>query len=727
MLKSLMADKKTIKLRYLKMFFIGPPRVGKTLTRLRLCNEMKNMISRGDTALPESTLLANCKQMLMYINPQSKQHTWITSNSIDEEAQILVRYMCLADQTFNDRVAEQEQPSTSKLPKKSTSTIQGAEELPTRSLSSTITPQVPSHPRIMQRGNLTQSNGSSQQEPETNKKSELVSMLQSLIQTDEYSKFGELMESSVLVNIHDIGGQPGFLEMIPSLISGPAAYLVFINLSLPLSEPYEIPFSRESSNINPFISKYTVESTVSQIFSAISSIDQLAPNTLVESLSKLEIFKNIQPVATLVGTHLDKLEDSITSNSSVDQLKMKHKELKKITDNFQEIVVNPAGNKSFLAIDNFKGTEESDLSPLRAHIMDLITGRLDISIPIPPTWLLLSIILRKEFQVAPMTECMEIGKLLNMEDDVKPALEYLHYVVGALMYYPEIPDDDSWFRNNIICSPQVVFDSISEIIIASMHILHSDIPVRECFRRDWIEKGLFSIEAIEDALRRTSHNSLIPIEKLVKLLEHVNLLSRIKVQKPQRGAPSVHLFMPAILECAPFEELSSLPPTDANHPAPIFIKFESGYVPTGVFCGLVTRIVSKGPSEILGEKWELKNDHVKRNKISFLVGGLHIVTLVSHDTCYEIRIERKGTSTHLHDLCSQVLITVLYILKKAYRRLEPTIAFQCPCDKHVTDGPLKHMCTVSELVICTSKEGKGPCEVQLRDEQKIWIGVVSCI
>ena len=34
------------------------------------------------------------------------------------------------------------------------------------------------------------------------------------------------------------------------------------------------------------------------------------------------------------------------------------------------------------------------------------------------------------------------------------------------------------------------------------------------------------------------------------------------------------------------------------------------------------------------------------------------------------------------------------------------------------------MCTMSELAICTSEEGGGPCEVQLRDDQKVWLGKV---
>ena len=38
------------------------------------------------------------------------------------------------------------------------------------------------------------------------------------LQTDDYTKFAEIVESSMLVNIHDVGARPGFLEMIPSLI-----------------------------------------------------------------------------------------------------------------------------------------------------------------------------------------------------------------------------------------------------------------------------------------------------------------------------------------------------------------------------------------------------------------------------------------------------------------------------------------------------------------------------
>ena len=99
-----MTDENTIRMKFLKMFFIGPPKVGKTLTRLRLCNEMKNMISRGNTALPDCTLLANCKQVLICV--KDKQNAWMTSDNSDEEAQILFKYMCMSCSKLEDSLTE---------------------------------------------------------------------------------------------------------------------------------------------------------------------------------------------------------------------------------------------------------------------------------------------------------------------------------------------------------------------------------------------------------------------------------------------------------------------------------------------------------------------------------------------------------------------------------------------------------------------------------------------
>ena len=98
--------------------------------------------------------------------------------------------------------------------------------------------------------------------------------LQKLIETGDYSKMAKLL-GNTLLNINDIGGQPGFLEMLPALSTGPAMYLVFLDLSKELDKPYEIPFSRDATIITPFKAMHTVEATISQILSAIASVHSL--------------------------------------------------------------------------------------------------------------------------------------------------------------------------------------------------------------------------------------------------------------------------------------------------------------------------------------------------------------------------------------------------------------------------------------------------------------------
>ena len=59
----------------------------------------------------------------------------------------------------------------------------------------------------------------------------------------------EKMEIETLFNIVDVGGQPAFLEMLPSLTIGPALYLVFMNLKQGLSSRYSVLYKCKDSNV----------------------------------------------------------------------------------------------------------------------------------------------------------------------------------------------------------------------------------------------------------------------------------------------------------------------------------------------------------------------------------------------------------------------------------------------------------------------------------------------
>ena len=181
----------------------------------------------------------------------------------------------------------------------------------------------------------------------------------------------------------------------------------------------------------------------------------------------------------------------------------------------------------------------------------------------------------------------------------------------------------------------------------------------------------------------------------------------------------------AVLECASQEELANPPPPDTNNPEPLHITFSFGYVPTGVFCGLITRLVSQGPHKILGFKWKLVEDGVKRNCVSFYVDSVHKVTLLSHEKSYEIRVSRQDPESSLHDLCAHALSVVLYFLKTLYENLVPLIAFQCPCSNHKAKQDVINLCTISDdskvRFLCKNSMKL----ITLKPEQRIWLGTVS--
>ena len=416
------------------------------------------------------------------------------------------------------------------------------------------------------------------------------------------------------------------------------------------------------------------------------------------------------------------------------ELKKKNEAISTVTCNFEDLLFHPADDQHFIALDNFAGTE-ADIDPLREHLQKMFDSFFKgAQLRIRPTQLLLGVILRKEYDIVSMDDCIRIGRALNMgEEEVKFSVWYLDRWVGALIYHPEIEDD--WFKKNIICSPQVVFDSISSLIVE--HLLELHCPKRSskglgftpAEKRNWTEKGQFSLDTVkrchsEESQKKVKQGKLIPVDKLVILLEHSNILSQIVTKKKQgrREIEEVMCFIPAILECASPKELRKLPPPDTDTPSPIKITFESGYVPIGVFCALISRLVSSAREGILGRKWELVESGVKRNLVSFRVGSAkHEITLVAHVDCYEIRVKpRPGhKDSDIHYVCSYTLSTVLYTLKEICRLIDPVVAFDCHCDQHTAPNSTGLCCLRGEEEDCVFFECDHG-EVTLTKSQEYW-------
>ncbi len=866
-LDELLRDKKnTINLRYLKLYLIGLSGLGKTTFRKRLLEQIDNLKSIPPQHRKRSTLLAECDQVLA-VSSDSK-FILKAATDISHEAQMIFAYVTNPQQVVNTDISEAVDESADEV---DPSKKQGSKEVKSKALETNVDGQL-AHPSTKQVPQEGTKKPAKLKAPET-KVDKIIENLRDIIKCGTYI---EKLVGTVLLNIIDIGGQPGFIEMLPFLSKGPGMFLTFFPLDKDLDELYEVSYERDEDKITPYEAKYTIRETLSQILSAISHRITLDSDLDPMIADKVKHFTGLKAVVSLVGTYQDKLEiqakaevvqakimgdypsldastlgaaiqvilevqQEVESEQNVEEifseleaevgkqleldsfskdlvehveqkakaksttekqqklktpledsklqikvevlektlppeiknklkqstpkairlslqmkqcnetlsklasavvqqltdstiqaetktrlqtkLQEKHEALSTITSNFDGIIIHP-DDKHFFSVDNFSGTDV-DIDPIRKHLQTQLDRCFDdAELLIRPAQLLFGVILRKEFKIATMEECIQIGKELKMdEDEVKFTIWYLHKCVGALLNYPEI--EDSYLKNRVICSPNVVFNSISLLIVECLLSLHS--PDRKsCFPaaeiKKWQKLGQFSITTIKRCCskinkEKVKEGELIPVDKLVKLLEHVNLLAPIS----GKGTQEPVYFMPAILECASKEELSNAPAISPDTPSPIKITFECGYVPIGVFCAMISKLVSEGQKLILGLKWILREYFVMRNLVSFEVDNAkHHITLVAHADCYEIRLARKD-GCDMHDLCSYVLTTVLYVMSGISNKIEPIIAFDCQCPKHQK---------VEETSLCKLTEGRSPLfqcgddRVLLPPHQECWFAKV---
>ena len=716
------SDKNTVDIRCLKVFLVGPPGVGKTTTLNRLLKTIVNISSESadseSKANTRSTLLVNCIQALVFAGDNKAD--WLSSEDADEEDKLLIEFLhsCKPCDVMHRRDEEYTGKKNPKEPKVTSS----EQHLSPPTDCSKKVDQSAFEEYKSQAAVFQQDRPSSTTCHADVKLSNIGIRLRTLIETRNPNPNPA---NKTLLHINDVGGQPGFLDMLPALTTGPAVYLVVFNLSEDLDKPYKIYFSRDKTIIPPYEAVHTVKSTISQILSSIASVHTYNTPDKVIAVSEDPIFSNnlklataqqASPLAVLVGTHKDKLVSNPTKE--IEQIDDTLKKITKEFDKFLPSLSSLDAAPSFFSVDNYAGTEESDIGQIREFMNEIFSTHFrEQSLPIRPQWLIFGTLLRREYRVIEVKDCVKVGEMLKMEEEeVLLCLRYLD-CIGTLMFYTNI---SNWFKNHVICSPQVIFDSISQLIIASLRVIHSKQYVVAKDRYDLIKKGQFSLESIKK-YTDDQVSELIPVEELINLMNHVNLLSRIDMEED--GRKQTTYFMPAVLECASANELTMPPSPDENNPEPLCIKFTCGYVPTGTFCGLITYLVSNGAREILGLKWKLVESGVKRNCISFIVNWTNEVMLLCHDKCYEVRVIRKHTDISFHDLCTYILTVILYALRSLYKHLVPQIAFLCPCSKHEAYRDIDNLCTLVETRITTIFLcGENP--TNLRNAQQVWLGKV---
>ena len=689
--KAALEEAITLPLRYLKFLFFGSPRSGKSTMRQRLLQQIINLAILGQPSV--STGVAETSEVI--IKKMTSETAAIAGSqwhslkkSIEQGARkenvvgIDIEYLTqIFYHLIFKTVASIPSPISEAIPQPADSEAPNGSDAPTpHDDDDASVPDEPSptQEKVKQEELSVESavevstNHSS--DSETAEVDKSFDELTNILQSDSPEELYHMLKALTLINMSDVGGQPEFLDVIPALTVGAALYLLFFRLDQEVQERYPVKYLAPGSTIERTLtSSYCIEEVLHQALASIACFS---------GHSSEENTYSAPSRAILVGTY----KDQVTASDIAE----KEKEIQeKFTsaEVYKDLLLTTKEGKPFFAVDNMNGTDESEMSEIRSNI-DNIVKTLFKEVPIPASWLMFRVMLHLlNKPIVSLSQCEEIARRLSMPTPVQEALWFFHHQVGSLLYYSDIPS----MRGTVICTPQVIFDSISTVIISNFQ--YSNYQVARKAVEQFQQTGLFSLSDISEKTEehRSSHLSS---NQLVDVLKQQGILAEVKHDEEENTSePAESKFIiPAVLEHASEEELKPSPSLLAS---PLMICFEGGFVPFGVFSASVARLIAHADS--ISPKWKLCHEQVHKNKVKFLIAKAFIATLISRPRYLEIQVEqhsRAKSKYPLQDICvtvrQEVTTTLEAVISKmkykpyivAHERpFDVTVAFSCSLEE----------------------------------------------
>lgn len=742
-------------MKCLKFFFLGLPRTGKTSMRKRITGKIDDIKSSPfqdpDTQEPSTGAVEVPRKVILRKATTSStvvvtsKFEWHFTDDLNDEACMLNKLFFEVSGSFHKsrrrgRRASPTLTATIKLKQESVADLSESAKPEASTIHATYSMELSG--KVTKSTKKLPRKKSKRVPRDTQKKrftfsseiEELFTIFRDAMETGKWDEVHFVLSGTILLYLIDTGGQSEFLEMLPALTLGPALSLIFFKLNEDLKSLYNVVYVDEDGLTTlPYESEFTVEEMMFQILSSIACFSSFSGSKKKSSSERVWLSDSLQSASILVGTHSDKV-----TNETIKEVDSYLQQRLRETNFFKRELVQffkPEENLMILPIDNMSGGKNEVIS-IRKFIEDLI-DRYFSEIHVPAAWLIFSLCLRKlGKKIFLFEECAVIADKLYMnEEELKEALWFLHHTVGSIMHFSELPE----LQDMVICDIQVIFDSVTRLIVNTYTFGSVHPAVEEKFRK----RGIFSLKEIRRAT--SSSSDLIPLKKLIVLLQHINFIAQIHDHSDHlestESIESHRYFMPAILKSASRSDLliASTPSASGNDfplPSPLMIYYECGYVPIGMFCALIANLIGRGQKYI--PKWNLcEQNEIYKNKVSFTVGVEYdVVTLISHPTYYEISISRPilDFSPPVHPkvatrvLCSQVLSTVKASLKLVCSRMNYpfqvgyNLAFECP------DHPKReHLCIVdrddSSPQVMQCHDPKGRKLIRLQPQHSLWFQV----
>ena len=510
------------------------------------------------------------------------------------------------------------------------------------------------------------------------------------------SRVKQLLEDSLTIHFTDTGGQPEFQEVLPAVVSGPSLFFLVFSLFGGLNEKYPVWYK---SFEDRYESSYTVKEVMLRCLSSIACICAKRKHD-----DKLKIVK---PKVFFIGTQRDLLDDPQGGIKEIDgELRMALEgkpELKMLVQD------NPKEHLLLYTVNNY---DESDarFQAIRDAVRRVVTNEEEmykVSLPIPFAILDFylrickeqshyrdSVITMEDFKVA-ASEC-------NIsEDEYEDALWTLQHLLGTIRHFPEVPE----LRNIVITNSQLFFNVVTTLI-TSKYEPRVPFQVRNQLEKTGIiaEKELNKLWSQEEG--RHLNNA-----QMVALLKHLHIIA------PLIYNDELSYLVPCVLPSFPEHW-----PSDASKHgivAPLLVSFKCGFIPIGVFSGLLAYLLQQAHKHDL--PWTLRQDRCFRTQATFYVkhhSDIISLTIKSTPNFIQFSLHQEEAEEGFRkpsDICT----TVKGVIEKGLNEVtdvlnytiskEPTFGFQCTREEQ---NPHIAVCTKAQSTGFSRKLVCSTCSLQ---------------
>ena len=522
------------------------------------------------------------------------------------------------------------------------------------------------------------------------------------------------LEGAQWLYLVDTGGQIAFQKLLPIFMPFAQVLILVVNISKKLSSSSTAVMhieGKDHSDGSPF--RLTIEEVLKQIISSIASGMQ----HFRDSYKDHEVLRDLVPEKLqilTIGTHGDecsnvhvteslhtleeKLAEIIQGNDDCESIEADHVvRLREIDGRIASAAVKERGKE-----ENFKNTKSS------LDDVDEILTKDEKGINIPFYYYFFDIVLRVAAKegcgVLRLSTCKSLGEDLKLsEDEVMESLNFLHHI-NSIIYY----------HDSKACS-DLVFVNIGSLIgilkelVGHVHIVHS--KARKYAGDDDVIKGILSVSKFKEICKK----QLDPITEKLKVDDIARKLLNLFLELSIATPIDDKYFIPALL---PVRDVTDINPYNDREPLLFYFKKAT---PMGLFCSVVTRLLSSQCYEIASTKIDNFSNYIKMNHQK----SYHVV-LVEQVNCIEVHCEEQSIESSVKkDIREAITFAAKkHNLSESHRN--PEIRFYCSCERGTGGGGVakgeKHTVIVNEeqwIFRCTKTEKIYKCDEKIK--WKSWL------